>query len=389
MPDASSTPADPPRPALPSTPALPPRPVRAAGLSVRWRLTLSYVALVAVAGAVLLGVVALWLLRYVPDGTVYNTDPIAGTSWAPNRTDIIRAFVPPATWALLGLIAVGVLGGWLLAGRVLRPLTVIGETAQAVSDGDLDARIALPGRDDEFRRLADVFDGMLDRIQGDLQRERRFAANASHELRTPLAITRAVLDVAEADPDPDIPQLLVRLRTANERAIALTEALLLLARLDARPPERVPVDLSLAAEGAVELLHEVAAARDVRLDAVGDPVMVRGDAALLDQLALNLVQNALVHNLPSGGSATVRTLRLGGQGALVVENTGDRLDPTVVATLVEPFQRGAGRTRDGAHGGSGLGLAIAGSIVDVLGGALELTALPAGGLRVEATFPLE
>ncbi|WP_336647764.1 sensor histidine kinase [Microbacterium sp. MMO-10] len=375
-------------PEAPSSSALPPRPARAGGLSVRWRLTLSYAALVAVTGAVLLGVVALWLLRYVPDGTVYNTDPIDGTSWAPNRSDIIRAFVPPATWALLGLIAIGVLGGWLLAGRVLRPLALMAETAQAVGDGDLDARIALPGRDDEFRRLADVFDGMLDRIQHDMQRERRFAANASHELRTPLAITRAVLDVAEADPDPDVPQLLGRLRAANERAIALTEALLLLARLDARPPARVPVDLSLAAEGAVELLHEVAASREVRLDATGDPVIVRGDAALLDQLALNLVQNALVHNLPSGGSATVRTLRLGGQGALVVENTGDRLDPAVVATLVEPFQRGAGRARDGAHGGSGLGLAIAGSIVEVLGGSLALTARPDGGLRVEATFPL-
>ncbi|MGN7860515.1 sensor histidine kinase [Microbacterium sp. 22303] len=376
-------------PDAPSSSALPPRPVRAAGLSVRWRLTLSYVALVAIAGAVLLGVVALWLLRYIPDGPVYSSDPLSGESWAPNRTDLIRAFVPAASGALLGLIGVSVLGGWILAGRVLRPLAIMADTARAVGDGDLGARIALPGGDDEFRRLADVFDGMLDRIQHDMERERRFAASASHELRTPLAITRALLDVADADPDPDVPQLLVRLRAANERAIALTEALLLLARLDARPPARVAVDLSLAAEGAVELLHEVAAAHDVRLDAVGDPVMVRGDAALLDQLALNLVQNALVHNLPSGGSATVRTLRLGGQGALVVENTGDRLDPAVVATLVEPFQRGAGRTRDGAHGGSGLGLAIAGSIVDVLGGALELTALPAGGLRVEATFPLE
>ncbi len=140
-------------PEAPASSALPPRPARAGGLSVRWRLTLSYAALVAVTGAVLLGVVALWLLRYVPDGTVYNTDPIDGTSWAPNRSDIIRAFVPPATWALLGLIAIGVLGGWLLAGRVLRPLALMAETAQAVGDGDLDARIALPGRDDEFRRL--------------------------------------------------------------------------------------------------------------------------------------------------------------------------------------------------------------------------------------------
>ena len=382
---------------MPDRPAAPlrPRVARAPGLSVRWRLTLSYVALVAVAGAVLLGVVAVWLLRYIPDDNLYRGDGIRFGGYAPNRTDLIRAFVPAASWALIALIVLGVLGGWLLAGRVLRPLTAIAATAQTVGDGDLDARIALPGHDDEFRRLADVFDGMLDRIQHDMERERRFAANASHELRTPLAITRALLDVAAADPDPDLPQLVERLRTANERAIALTEALLLLARLDARPPERVPVDLSLSAEGAVELLHEVAAAHDVRLDVVGDPVIVRGDAALLDQLALNLVQNALVHNLPSGGSATVRTLSLGGQGALVVENTGDRLDPAVVATLVEPFQRGAGRARDGAHGGapgghsgSGLGLAIAGSIVDVLGGSLVLTARPDGGLRVEATFPL-
>lgn len=364
------------------------RPERGPGLSVRWRLTLSYVALVAIAGAVLLSVVALWLLRYVPEGEVYSNDPLAGGSWAPNRTDLIRAFVPAAAWALLALIGVSVLGGWLLAGRVLRPLAAMSDTARAVGDGDLDARIALPGRDDEFRRLSDVFDGMLDRIQADLERERRFAANASHELRTPLAITRALLDVGQAEPDPDVPQLLGRLRTANERAIALTEALLLLARLDARPPERVEVDLSLAAEGAVELLHEVAAAHDVRLDAVGDPVFVRGDAALLDQLALNLVQNALVHNLPSGGSATVRTVRLGGHGALVVENTGEVLDPARVATLVEPFQRGGGRVRDGGHAGSGLGLAIAGSIVEVLEGSLVLTARREGGLRVEATFPL-
>ncbi|WP_439902370.1 sensor histidine kinase [Microbacterium azadirachtae] len=361
---------------------------RSPGLSVRWRLTLSYVALVAIAGAVLLGVVALWLLRYVPDGAVYSTDPLAGGSWAPNRTDLIRAFVPAATWALLALIALSVLGGWLLAGRVLRPLAIMADTARAVGEGELSARMALPGRDDEFRRLSDVFDGMLDRIQADLERERRFAANASHELRTPLAITRALLDVAQAEPDPDVPQLLERLRTANERAIALTEALLLLARLDARPPQQVEVDLSLAAEGAIELLHDVAAAHDVRIDAVGDPVFVRGDAALLDQLALNLVQNALVHNLPSGGSATVRTVSLGGRGALVVENTGERLDPDLVATLVEPFQRGSGRAREGGHGGSGLGLAIAGSIVDVLDGSLVLTARPEGGLRVEASFPL-
>ncbi|MGN8026259.1 sensor histidine kinase [Microbacterium sp. 22242] len=376
--------------ARPSTPGTPVQPVprhRAPGVSVRIRLTLSYVTLVVVAGALLLGVVAVWLLRYIPEGSVYSSDPMAGTSWAPNRTDLIRAFVPAAGWAMLALLAVGVLGGWFLAGRVLRPLGAIAETAGAVGRGALDARIALPGRDDEFRQLADVFDGMLDRIQGDVERERRFAANASHELRTPLTITRALLDVAEADPDPDVPQLLTRLRAANTRAIDLTEALLLLARLDARPPQRSPVDLSLAAEGAVELLHDVAAVHDVRLEAEGDPVVIAGDAALLDQLALNLVQNALVHNLPSGGEATVRTTSRDGRGVLIVENSGAVLDPAAVATLGEPFQRGA-RTREGAHSGSGLGLAIAGSIVAALDGSLTLTARRGGGLRVEASFPL-
>ena len=363
-------------------------PTRPPGLSARWRLTLSYVTLIAVAGAVLLGVVAIWLLRYIPEGTVYSSNPVDGTSWAPNRTDLIRAFVPAAGWALLALIAVGLIGGWFLAGRMLRPLTVIADTARTVGSGRLDARIHLPGNDDEFRQLADVFDTMLDRIQGDVERERRFAANASHELRTPLTISRALLEVADADPDADIPQLLARLRAANERAVALTEALLLLARLDARPPEKGPVDLALAAEGAVELLHDVASEHNVGLDVAGDPVVVAGDAALLDQLALNLVQNALVHNLPSGGEAWVRTVRLGGRGALIVSNTGARVDPALVATLAEPFQRGAARTREGEHGGSGLGLAIAHSIVTALDGTLVLTARPDGGLHVEASFPV-
>ncbi|MBS1674551.1 MAG: HAMP domain-containing histidine kinase, partial [Actinobacteria bacterium] len=334
---------------------------------------------------------SLWLLRYVPTGVLYSTDP-TGESWAPNRADLIRAFVPAAAWALLALVAVSVLGGWLLAGRVLRPLAMMADTARAVGEGDLSARIALPGSDDEFRRLSDVFDGMLDRIEQDIERERRFSANASHELRTPLAITRALIEVAEQDPDTDVPRLLRSLRTANERAIALTEALLLLARLDARPPERTPVDLSLAAEGAVELLHAPAATRAVTLEIDGDPVVVAGDAGLLDQLALNLVQNAIAHNLPSGGSAQVRTIAVGGRGMLMVENTGAPLDPAVVATLVEPFQRGARHARtdagDANPGGSGLGLAIARSIVDALGGTLALTARDEGGLRVEAAFPL-
>ncbi|MEI3843251.1 MULTISPECIES: sensor histidine kinase [unclassified Microbacterium] len=376
---------------------------RREGLSVRLKLTLSYALLVIGAGTVLLAVVALYVLRYIPEGNIYVQEDSGGLTWTAGRTDIIRAFVPRLTLAFVVLILIGLVGGWFLAGRMLRPLTRIGEAARLAAQGSLDHRIRMSGAGDEFRRLADVFDTMLDRIQSDVERERRFAANASHELRTPLSISRALIEVAEEDPDRDVPELLARLHAANERAIALTEALLLLARIEARPPAPTDVDLSLAAEEAVEILHPLADRRGVHLEISADPATVRGDAALLNQLALNLVQNAVVHNVP-GGTAWVRTRVDGGFGALIVENTGALLDPAVVAVLAEPFQRGAQRTHGddagGASGaeagesiatgssGTGLGLAIASSIVDALGGSLHLRARPEGGLLVHAAFPL-
>ncbi|MDR6866932.1 two-component system sensor histidine kinase VanS [Microbacterium resistens] len=361
---------------------------RAPGLSVRVKLTLSYAALVIVAGVLLLGVVALYLLRYVPEENLYIGDPRGG-SYAPNRGDLIRAFVPAVAWVLVALLLVGVVGGWFLAGRMLRPLTAIGDAARLAAAGSLTHRIGMPGRQDEFRELADVFDAMLARIEGDVERQRRFAANASHELRTPLSVTRTLLDVAEAEPDPDVPALLARLRGANDRAIDLTEALLLLARIDARPPKTEPVDLSLAAEEAAELLHGLAATRGVRIGTAIGPVAVRGDRALLTQLATNLLQNAIVHNLPLDGFASIAIVADAHRAWLIVENTGNAIDPAVLPTLVEPFQRGSQRTRGTAHGGgSGLGLAIAASIVDALGGALVLHVRAEGGLRVEASFPL-
>ena len=359
---------------------------REPGLSVRVRLTLSYAALVVIAGVLLLGVVALWLLRYIPDEAVYTREG----RFVPNRTDIIRAFVPPATWAVLALLVVGVVGGWYLAGRVLRPLTMISEAARKAAAGSLSHRIAMPGPQDEFRELADVFDAMLTRIEGDVERQRRFAANASHELRTPLSVTRTLLEVAEAETSPDLPALLARLHGANDRAIALTEALLLLARVEARPPAPVPTDLSLAAEEAEELLHGLADARGVRIDVDADPVIVAGDQTLLSQLATNLLQNAIVHNVPEGGTVWIRAVADTDGGRLVVENTGRPIDPALVATLTEPFQRGAQRARGDGDGdtGSGLGLAIAASIVEALHGTLRLHARTGGGLRVEASFPL-
>src|SRR5262249_43267179 len=160
------------------------------------------------------------------------------------------AFAPAAAVALAVLLVFGLLGGWLLAGRMLAPLTRITDATRMAANGSPSHRIELEGRGDEFRELADAFDGMLARLQAHLAEQQRFAANASHELRTPLAITQTLLDVARNDPNRDTGELVARLHTVNARAIELTEAMLVLSRADQRAFPREQVDLSLIAEEA-------------------------------------------------------------------------------------------------------------------------------------------
>ncbi len=356
---------------------------RPPGASVRLRLALSYAAVVVVAGALLLAVVWVFLLRYVPSGPI---DASAG--FVPNRGDLLRAFVPPAALAMAGLLVVGLVGGWLLAGRMLTPLTRIAAAARLAGEGSLTHRIRLEGRADELRELADVFDGMLERLEAHVAEQQRFAANASHELRTPLATAQALLDVARSTPPDDVPALLERLHDVNGRAIDLTESLLLLARADGRAFDRERVDLSLAAEDAVETLLPRAEARGIVVDAATDAAPVVGSTALLHQLATNLVDNAIVHNLPDGGRIHVATGVRHGVAALDVESTGAIVPPELVPTLAEPFRRGTDRVHDAERSGVGLGLAIVRSIVAAHDGVLVLRARVDGGLRVSVELPL-
>ncbi|MFE5408806.1 sensor histidine kinase [Microbacterium sp. NPDC056569] len=346
-------------------------------MSVRLKLTLSYAGFLLVAGALLLAVVWLFLLRYVPDGQMTGPGP-----FVPNRGDLVRAFTPAATWALLFLFVFGLLGGWILAGRMLAPLARITEATRLAASGSLSHRIALPGRQDEFRELADSFDAMLARLEAHVAEQRRFAANASHELRTPLAITQTLLDVARNTPDRDIDELIERLRTVNTRAIELTDALLVLSRAEQGSFVREPVDLSLVAEEAAETLLPLAEARGVTVRTSGVVARTTGSYALLLQLVSNLLHNAVVHNLPANGTVDVTTSAGGDAVELVVENTGVQLTPERAATLTEPFQRGSERVRTGDHAGVGLGLAIVRSITEAHGGTLALVAQPHGGLRV-------
>ena len=357
-------------------------------MSVRLKLTLSYAGFLMLAGALLLAVVWVFLLRYVPDrALMISADPAHGMHDVfPVRSNLLRVFAPRAAAALAVLLVFGLVGGWILAGRMLAPLGRIADATRLASNGSLSHRIRLPGRRDEFRDLADAFDTMLERLDAHVGEQRRFAGNASHELRTPLAITRTLLDVARHDPTRDPTDLFERLHVINTRAIDLTEALLVLSRAGQRTFTRVGVDLSLIAEEATETLLPLAETRGLTIETSGDIAATIGSQALLLQMTTNLVHNAIVHNLPGPGTVWVTTSVQGQTVALTVENTGERLAPDVVATLVEPFQRGSERIRTD-HAGVGLGLAIVTSIVQAHEGSLTLTARPAGGLRVTVQLP--
>jgi two-component system sensor histidine kinase VanS len=358
-------------------------------LSVRLKLTLSYAGFIMLAGALLLAVVWVFLLRYVPE--VINTPPPTtsgtfGPMYIPDRTELLRVFGPKAAVVLVLLLVFGLLGGWLLAGSMLAPLTRITNAARLAANGSLSHRIQMEGRADEFRELADAFDTMLARLEAHDAEQQRFAANASHELRTPLAITQTLLDVARIDLNRDTGELVERLHFVNTRAIDLTEALLLLSRANERSFSREHVDLSLIAEDAAETLLPFAEKRGLTIETSGDLTPTTGSHALLLQMTTNLVHNAIVHNLPEQGTVWVTTSVRSKTVVLTVENTGGQLTRQLVSTLTEPFQRGTQRVRTD-HAGVGLGLAIVKSIVQVHDGTLTLAPRPDGGLRVTVQLP--
>src|ERR671923_1382163 len=325
---------------------------RAPGLSVRLKLTLSYAGFLMLAGAVLLVAGYFSLSRGVHPGVIFLVQ---------SHADLLREFAPTAAFVLAFLLVFGLLGGWLLAGRMLAPLSRITDATRAAANGSLSHRIRLKGRNDEFRELADSFDAMLARLEAHDAEQQRFAANASHELRTPLAITQTLLDVARKDPNRDNGELVERLHAVNTRAIDLTEALLLLSRADQRSFAREHVDLSLIAEEATETLLPLAEKKGVTIETSGDVTHTVGSHALLLQMTTNLVHNAIVHNLPERGAVWVTTSVQPKTVVLTVENTGETLAPELVSTLAEPFQRGTERISTD-HAGAGLGLAIVKSI---------------------------
>ncbi|GAA3794374.1 HAMP domain-containing sensor histidine kinase [Streptomyces phyllanthi] len=352
---------------------------RASGLSVRLKLTLSYAGFLMLAGVLMVAAVWVFLLRDLPEVK-------GGIGGLQVRRQLALNYASGAGVVMAFLLVFGLLGGWILAGRMLSPLTRITHATRLATAGSLSHRIRLPGRKDEFRELADAFDTMLAGLEAHVAEQQRFAANASHELRTPLAISKALLDVARTDPNHDTGELINRLHAVNTRAIDLTEALLLVSRAERRSFTRERVDLSLMAEEATETLLPLAEKHGVTVETRGDITPTIGSQALLMQLAMNLVHNAIVHNLPEQGTVWVSTGVRPRTVVLTVENTGEKLTPQRTSTLTEPFRRGTERIHTD-HAGVGLGLAIVNTIAHAHDGTLTLTPRSEGGIRVTVELP--
>jgi signal transduction histidine kinase len=292
------------------------------------------------------------------------------------------------TWSLLALagalvLAVGL--GWVLAGRALRPLRQVTETANRVADRSLHERIALDGPDDEVKELADTIDAMLERLDRSFGAQRRFVANASHELRTPLAVNRTLLEVALGDPDvsDDLKRLAPTLLTTNERSEQLVEGLLALARSEHEVTDRVPLDLAALAAVAVDQGQPEALERGITVSTDLPPAPVAGSPVLLERLTANLVQNAVRHS-PLGAEVIVRTGRRDDHSILQVENPGRVLRQHEVDGMFEPFRRGKGRT---TSRGVGLGLTIVRSVAQAHDGRVSAYPRDGGGLIVRVELP--
>lgn len=385
-------------------------------LSARFRLTLLYTSLFALGGAALVAITYLLvahtlhntraspsspavqraIAQCVQDAEAGGTSPGDAKSRCAEKlfTNGVQAGASAQrattlnhllTYSLLTLAGVTLLAavvGWVVAGRILRPVHQLTAAARAATEQNLSQRIALQGPRDELRELADTFDTMLERLERAFTGQRQFIANASHELRTPLTVMRTAIDVVLAKPSPTTAELMsmtAEVRQAVEHAERLIEALLVLARNDQPRVLTEPLDLAVVAEDALEGRGVNGVTTIARLD----EAPVSGDPVLLERLVTNLLDNADRYNVVDGTVSISTTVR-DGRSVLRVVNTGTVVPPDMVGRLFLPFTRLDDRTR---HDGFGLGLTLVASIAAVHGGTVEASAVPTGGLDVSVRLP--
>jgi signal transduction histidine kinase len=350
--------------------------------TLRLQLALVYATLFAGSAILLLTIPFLGFKSTVHAGAP-GSAPAAVQQGADVQHQITGSVVALAIAVLLSLAA-----GWLMAGRLLRPVRSITAAAREISASNLHRRLRPGRRGDEFTELAETLNDLFSRLEASFASQRQFVSSASHELRTPLTAERALLQVTLADPDATAQTL----RTACTEALALGEqqerligALLTLASSERGIEQPEPADLAAVARDVAAARDQEASQRGISVETTLRAAPVLGDPSLIESLVANLADNALRHNVP-GGRMEISTGTAGGQAVLSVRNTGPGIPAGEVGRLLEPFQQ-LGRQRVGQAGGHGLGLAIVQSITRAHGARLAAAARPAGGLDIEVIFP--
>ena len=347
-------------------------------ITLRMQLALLYAGFLA-CGAALLLVPVLTIHQAVPEGA--DGRVLAGIQ-ANTQAQVIRAGA-----ILIGLIMLSLVAGWLIAGRFLRPLRTITATARDISASNLNRRLALTGRNDEFKELGETLDSLFERLEASFESQRHFVANASHELRTPLSAERTLLQVALADPDATAEALrstCQEVLVLGDQQERLIEALLTLASSERGVEQWEPFDRADIAGKVIDDRRHEAERRGIHLDAALTAAPATGDPSLVESLVANLADNAIRHNVP-GGRVEISVTMTAGRASIRVGNTGPVIPPGELERLFQPFQRlGHERIR---HDGHGLGLAIVHAIATAHGAAVTATARPDGGLDIEVSFP--
>ena len=357
---------------------------------VRLRLALIYGGLFLAAGVLLVALIYL-LVELSPFPTPPAAPAPPGASASPEvaqqaqeqQAETLRRLLVNSLVALAVMALVAILLGWVMAGRALRPVADMTATVRRITADQLDRRLAVPGPDDELKKLADTFDELLDRLQAAFTAQRRFIANASHELRTPLTLQQTLAEVALADPQADAGSLravLQRVLAAGRQQEHLIEALLTLARSQQGLHHRQPVDLATVTRHTLTQRGSPG----LRIESALHPAATSGDRALIERLVENLLDNALRHNVPDGW-ISVTTGVQSGRPTLRISNSGPVVPPAQVHLLLEPFQR-LGTDRRSTSDGLGLGLSIVAAIIDAHHGGLDVRPLPHGGLAVTVTL---
>jgi signal transduction histidine kinase len=383
---------------------LPPR-------TIRLRLTAVYGGLFLVCGAALLVITYLLVRRQYTSGLFLSSGKAAAVSvigeapavriqklpGIPTPDEVIAATRAQTDAALdqlmiqsgIALAIMAVLSiwlGWLMAGRALRPLRTITNTAREISASNLHRRLALQGPEDELKQLGDTFDDLLERLQRTFDAQRRFVANASHELRTPLTLERALVEVALADPNATVESLrqtCEQVLVAGQQQERLIEALLTLSRSQRGLERRDPVNLAAIVRDKLAVIEH----DGLTVEATLDPARASGDARLVERLVANLIDNAVQHNVADGW-IDIATDTDRGRAVLTVTNSGPVVPPEQLERLFQPFQRlDAERTTDTDGVRLGLGLSIVQAITDAHGAELVANAPTGGGLQVEVRFP--